>query len=174
MARVSLVEKDKAHPVVKELYEKEEQRGWPIINLFKVMGHCPYIGLNFQRLGSSILRGEKLSPKLRELAILRVGNLARSEYEFTKHTAIGLKAGVAQKQIDELASWKTSPAFNETEGAVLAYTDEVAENISVSDKTFANLKRFFDEDQIVEITTVIGYYGMVSRILVALKVELES
>ncbi len=174
MPRVSLVEKDQAHPVVKELYEKNEQQGWPVINLFKVMGHCPYIGLNFQRLGNSILRGEKLSPKLRELAVLRVGNLARSEYEFTKHTVIGLQAGVTQKQIDGLASWKTSPAFNETERAVLAYTDEVARDVSVSDRTFADLRRFLDEDQVVELTAAIGYYGMVCRILVALKVELES
>ena len=37
MPRVSLVEKDQAHPVVKELYQKNEEQGWPVINLFKVV-----------------------------------------------------------------------------------------------------------------------------------------
>ena len=59
MQRVSLVEKDQAHPKVKELYQTVESNGATLINLLKVMGHCPYIGLSFQRLGNSILRGEE-------------------------------------------------------------------------------------------------------------------
>ncbi len=173
MPRVSLVEKEKAHPVVREVYEKNEAQGWQILNLFKVMGHCPYIGLNFQRLGNSILRGEGLSPKLREFAVLRVGNLAHSEYEFTKHTLIALKAGVSQKQIDELSHWQTSSAFSDIERAILAYTDEVVCDITVKDDTFARLRGFLNEHEIVELTAAIGYYGMVCRILVALQVELE-
>ncbi|MFC1918760.1 carboxymuconolactone decarboxylase family protein [Chloroflexota bacterium] len=173
MQRVSLVEKEQAHPMVKELYQKTESRGWPLINLFKVMGHCPYIGLNFQRLGNAILRGEGLSPNLRELAILRVGNLAQSEYEFTKHTVIGLKAGVTRGQINNISKWVSSPEFSHKEQAVLAYTDEVAQNINVQDKTFVGLQGFLSEQEIVELTAVIGYYSMVCRILVALQIELE-
>lgn len=173
MQRVSLMEKEQAHPVVKELYQKNEEQGWPILNLFKVMGHCPYIGLNFQRLGNAILRGEELSPKLRELAILRVGNLTQSEYEFTKHIVLGRQAGVSQKQIDDIANWASSAEFSHDEQAVLAYTDEVAQSIKVKDETFAGLQGFLSEHEIVELTTVIGYYGMVCRILVALQVELE-
>ena len=96
MQRVSLVEKEQAHPMVKELYQKQEDSGVEILNLYKVMGHCPYIGINFQRLGNSILRGEELPAKLRELAILRVGNLTQAKYEFTQHTRIALRCGVSQ------------------------------------------------------------------------------
>jgi 4-carboxymuconolactone decarboxylase len=174
MPRVSLVEKAQAHPVVKELYEKNEASGWPVLNLFKVMGHCPYIGLNFQRLGNAILRGEALPARLREIAVLRVGVLAHSEYEFAKHVDIGQKAGVTLQQIAEISKWPASTVFNDRECAVLAYTDEVAQNVAVKDTTFATLKRFLSEDEIVELTTVIGYYGLVCRILVALQVELES
>ncbi len=174
MPRVSLVEKDQAHPKVKELYQKIESNGVKVINLFKVMGHMPYIGLNFQRLGNSILQGEELPANLRELAILRVGYLTKSEYEFTQHIPIALQAGVRQRQIDEISDWATSAEFDERERAILRYTDEVVRNIKVRDKTFARLKDFFNEHAIVELTTVIGFYCMVSRILVALQVELEA
>lgn len=173
MSRVSFVEKGWAHPMVKELYQKLEGQGLQIANLFKVMGHCPYIGLNFQRLGNSILRGEELSAKLRELAILRVGNLAQAEYEFTKHTPRALRAGVSQKQIDNLSDWTTSTEFDDQERAVLRYTDEVTLYIEVKDNTFAQLQSFLSEHAIVELTVAIGYYGMVCRILVALQIELE-
>ena len=173
MARVSLVEKDQAHPMVRETYEKNEAITGRIINLWKVMGHCPYVGLNFQRLGNSLLRGEELSAKLRELAVLRVGHLAQSEYEFKQHTAIALESGVSQRQIDEIADWGESQQFDEQERAVLAYTDEVERDIKVKDETFDKLRSFLSEHAIVELTTAIGYWGMASRILVALEVDLD-
>ena len=57
---------------------------------------------------------------------------------------------------------------------MLRYTDEVTRGIGAKDETFARLKDFLSEHSIVELTAVIGYYNMVSRILVALQVELES
>jgi 4-carboxymuconolactone decarboxylase len=173
MARVKLVEKEQADPKIEELFQKLEDQNIPVLNLFKAMGNCPRIGRNFIRLGNSILNPEFIDPKLRELAILRVGNLLKSEYEFTKHVTIGMEAGVAEDQIDELSNWASSKKFTDIERAVLQYTDEVTLNVKVSDSTFANLKKFFDDQAIVKLTAAIGYYGMVSRILVALQIELE-
>ena len=173
MARVKLVEKEQADPRIKEMFQKLDDQNIPILNLFKAVGNCPRIGHNFVRLGNAVLRPEFIDPKLRELAILRVGNLLRSEYEFTKHVTIGLDVGVTKDQIDELSNWTSSKKFTDKERAVLQYTDEVTLNVKVSDSTFANLKKFFDDQAIVKLTATIGYYGMVSRVLVALQIELE-
>lgn len=173
MARVKLVEKDQADPAIKELFQKLEDQKIPLLNLFKAMGNCPKIGRNFVRLGNVILNPEFIDPKLRELAILRVGNLLKSEYEFTKHVTIGLEAGITKDQINELSNWTASKKFTDIERAVLRYTDEVTLNVKVSDSTFANVKSFFNDQAIVKLTATIGYYGMVSRILVALQIELE-
>jgi alkylhydroperoxidase family enzyme len=173
MARVKLVEKEQADAMIKEMFQKLEDRKVPVLNLFKAVGNSPKVGRNFVRLGNSILNPELLDPKLRELAILRVGNLLRSEYEFTKHVTIGRDAGVTRDQINELSNWASSKKFSDIERAVLQYTDEVTLNVKVSDSTFANMKRFFDDPAIVKLTATIGYYGMVSRVLVALQIELE-
>lgn len=163
-----------ADPRVRELYQRIEDQGGRVINLFKVMGHCPYIGLNFQRLGNSILHGEVLAPNLRELVILRVGDLTGANYEFTKHVPRALRAGVRQDQIDAIGAWACSEYFDERECAMLRYTDAVTQDVEVKDETFASLRRFFDDHEIVELTAIIGYYCMVCRILVALQVELEE
>ena len=174
MARVSFVEKGQGHPIVEDLYQKIEARGQRIINLYKILGHCPYIGLNWQRLGNSLLTGEELPPRLREIAILRAGSLTGCEYEFTQHTRRGLSAGLTQEQINAIHDWHNSPLFDEQERVVLAYTDEVERDIKVKDETFTTLLGFLSEHAIVELTVVIGYYGMVSRFLIALDVELEK
>ncbi|MFC2006073.1 carboxymuconolactone decarboxylase family protein [Chloroflexota bacterium] len=173
MQRISLVEKDQAHPLIREMYQKREEHGLQLFNFFKVMGHCPYIGLNLMRLGNSIRRGEELAPKLRELAILRVGSLLQAEYEFRRHIPLALQAGVSQQQIDAISDWSASAEFNEQERAMLQYADEVTQGIRVKDETFTELQGFLSEHAIVELTTVISYYCMVCRILIALQVELE-
>ena len=174
MARVSFIEKGQGHPIVEDLYQKIETRGQRIINLFKILGHCPYIGLNWQRLGNSLLTGEELPPRLREVAILRVGSLTGSEYEFTQHSRRGLSVGLTREQITAIHDWHNSSLFDEQEQAVLAYTDEVERDIRVRDETFDKLTSFLSEHAVVELTIVIGYYGMVSRFLIALDVELEE
>ncbi len=174
MTRVSYVEKEQTDPKIRETFQRMEDRGQTVLNLFKVMANCPHIGLNFMRLGNSILTGEEISADIRELAILRVGVLAQSMYEVMQHTAIGLKCGVRQKQIDDLARWSSSKEFSDRERAVLQYTDEVAQSVKVKDETFSVLKQYFSDHAIVELTTTIGFYGMACRILVALQIDIEG
>ncbi len=174
MARVSIPSKDQVSDELKDVFQSMELRGGQVLNVFKVMAHCPKVGKEFLRLGNAILFRGSLTPKLRELAILRVGDLAEAIYEWTQHVPLGLAAGLTEQQIKTMRQWKDSPLFSDQERAVLQYTDEVAQNIRVSEETFEALKDFLTEEQIVELTTTIGYYGMVSRIIEALQIELEE
>jgi len=174
MARIRFVEKGQGHPIVEQLYRKIESQGDTIMNVYKILGHCPNIGLNVERLAASLRKGEVLSPPLRELAILRVGHLVKSEYELSKHITIGFQAGLRPQQIENIGFWESSPEFNEEECAVLAFTDEVERDIMVKDETFGRLRSFLSEQAIVELTIVVGYYGLIGRLLVALDVELEQ
>jgi 4-carboxymuconolactone decarboxylase len=174
MARVSLLNKEQVGPGVRELFEKIESKGYPILNLYRVMAHCPQLGRTFLRLGNMILFKGTLPPNLRELAILRVGHLHQAKYEWTQHVAIALQAGVSQEQIDALPDWGDSGSFNERERVFLRYTDEVTKEIRVKDDTFAAVRNFLNEEGVVELTLTIGYYAMVCRILEALQVELEN
>jgi alkylhydroperoxidase family enzyme len=174
MARVSLLSNEQAAPEIREMFEKIEANGFRVINLFRVMAHCSRVGRYFLRLGNSILFKGAVPPNLRELAILRVGHINQANYEWTQHVPIALRCGVKQDQIDALPDWENSGKFNEQERAILRYTDEMTKNIRVKDDTFAAVQSSLTEEGIVELTTTIGYYGMVCRILEALQVELEN
>ena len=174
MARVSIPSRDQVSDELKDYFQKIERRGGRVLNISKVMAHCPKVGRDFMRLGNAILSKGRLPAQIRELAILRVGDLAEATYEWTQHVPIGLESGLTERQIKALHQWKDSPLFNDRERAVLRYTDEVAQNIRVSEETFKAVRDFLTEEQVVELTTTIGYYGMVSRILEALEVELEE
>jgi len=174
MARVRLVEKEQASPEVKEIFQKIEDNGARILNLYKVAAHSPKVFLNLVRLGNSVIGRMELSPKLREIVILRVATLTDSKYEWAQHVPVALQVGVSQEQVDAISDWKNSPEFNDEECAVLQYTDEVTQNVKVTDHTFDRVKNLFNEQAIVELAITIGYYGMLARLLVPLQVEVDE
>ena len=174
MARVRFIQKEEADPMVREIFQAIEDSGNEVINLLKALAHSPRICRDWRRLGVTLLLKGKLSPMLRELAILRVGDLAKANYEWTQHVPIALQTGVRQEQIDALSDWVNSEEFSELERTVLQYTDEVSQSFRVSDETFSRIRDILGEQEIVELTVTIGYYGMVCRTLEALQIELEK
>jgi len=174
MSRVQAVQKGQARPEVREIYDKIEENGAKVLNLYRVLAHSPNVLRNFLRLGGSLLVRTELSPKLRELAILRVAKLTGSEYEWAQHYSIALEAGVSHEQTEVISRWSNSTNFSDKERAVLQYTDEVAQNVEVKDETFRALQQHLNEQSIVELTLSIGYWGMVARLLVPLQVDIDT
>lgn len=174
MARVKLLKTEEAAPEIREMFRKLEENGGRVLNIFRAVGNSPQVGRNFLRLGNAILFKGTVAPNLRELAILRVGDINQAKYEWTQHVRIGLRAGVRKDQIEALPHWEDSDKFNSQEQAVLRYTDELTRNIRVKDQTFAALRSFLTDEGIVELTITIGYYGLVCRLLEGLRVELET
>ena len=173
MSRVEMIQRDKALPEAKEMYDKIEQNGAKVLNLYKVLAHNPHVLRNFMRLGNSLLARTELSPKLRELAILRVARLAGSEYEWAQHYSIALEVGVSHEQTETISHWNDSTNFNDEERVVLQYTEEVAQHVKVKEETFRALQQHLTEQSIVELTLSIGYWGMVARLLMPLQVDID-
>ena len=80
--------------------------------LFKALVNSPKAARAFSGLGGYIRYGSKLDPRLRELAILQVGWLARSPYEWSHHVKLGHDFGVSDEDvralIDDTAGKPTS------------------------------------------------------------------
>ncbi len=72
------------------------------INLFQALVNSPNAARAFSGLGQFIRFGSKLDPRLRELAILQVGWLARSPYEWSHHVKLGHDFGVTDDDIRAL------------------------------------------------------------------------
>src|SRR5579862_6189008 len=95
MARVPYLEKSDLAAADQELLNRP-------ISLFKALVHSPNAARAFSGLGGFIRHTSKLDPRLRELAILQVGWLARSPYEWSHHVKIGHDFGVTDSDIQAL------------------------------------------------------------------------
>jgi AhpD family alkylhydroperoxidase len=171
MARVRYVTSADAEGDTRELLAGMEEQGNEVLNIYRALGNTQSLR-NFMRFGSGLLLRGTLDPPLRELAILRVGQITGCAYEWAHHVPIAREAGVRDDQMAALADWRSSPAFDERERAAIAYA-EAAANIKVTDETFAAAREHLSDEQMVELTLVAGFWGLVARTLEALAVDIE-
>ena len=150
----------------------EELWGRPV-NLYRALGNHPALVAAWTEFANAIRHDSRTPRSLRELMILRIGQMERSEYEWAQHLRMARKAGVREAQIAALAGWRDSPEFDAREKAALALTEAVA-RCRVPDEVCAEVKRHFDDAQYVELTLTAGFYAMVVRMLESLRVELDD
>ena len=132
-----------------------------------------YRGLG--QLGSALIQGSALPPKLRELAILRVGYISGSAYEVFQHEALARHIGISEAQIDAIrAGDGASPALGQTERDVMAFVEDIVVNVRASDATLAAVRQHLGASQLVDLIVVTGYYMTVCRLLETSGIEIEE
>lgn len=154
------------------------RRGGVLLNLDLMLLHSVPLADGWNGFMRRIRNELTVSPKLRELAICVVAVLNRADYEFHHHVSVWLEAGGTAAQAEalrSLASGDNIPAmFDDTERAVIDLAVQMTRHVEVSDATFAAVKAALqDNQQTVELVAIIAAYNMVSRFLVALKVDME-
>lgn len=145
----------------------------PPLNILRMLSHAQANFVPFLAFGSSILTEQELDGKLRELAILRVAHLTGANYEWTQHVPIALQCGASEAQVAAISDGAASPAFNDLEQKVLAFTDELTRNVRVSDATFQALAALLPSRQLVELTLAASFYGLAARVMEVFQIELE-
>lgn len=169
MARIPYA--DLAHPDVSPLVEQIVAERGSVLHLYRMLLQSPPVARGWLNHLTGIRHHTLLAGSLREMAIMRIALLNRAPYEADQHAPIALKEGMTQAQLDALNEWSTSSLFSPTERAVLAYTDAMTRDIQVPDVIFDEVKRHFEPRQLVELTTTIATYNMVSRFLEALQIH---
>lgn len=122
-----------------------------------------YLGFSFYLLTRSTL-----SPRLRELAVLRVAHLAACAYEWNEHTEIGKQAGLSE---DDIAALQRGEADDEFDRVVLTAVDELVEHTRISDPTWAALGERMDKRELMDFVFTIGGYHMLAMALNTFGVE---
>lgn len=168
MARLPYLDKSDLAPEHQDLLVRS-------INLFRLMVHSPGGARAFSALGQYIRFGSKLDPRLREMAILQVGYLTRSVYEYTHHIKIGRDFGVSDDDIRAIAAETAgkATALDALTRAVLRAAREMTQGLAASDQTFAALRNELDEERLTDLVLIIAFYNAVVRFLGTMQIDNE-
>ncbi|MCC6437365.1 MAG: carboxymuconolactone decarboxylase family protein [Acidimicrobiales bacterium] len=144
------------------------------LNIFATLAHAPNVLRRFSQLGGTLLFRTSVGDRERELVILRVGWNCRSVYEFGQHTAIGLDSGITEAEIKALTEDPTAGAWSDKDRALIALADDLCADDCVSDATWAELRKDWNDQQLVELVVCAGFYRMVSGFLNSAGVQLDD
>ena len=90
-------------------------------------------------------------------------------------SAVGRAVGVTAEQVGDLSRYRESNAFNEVEKLVVAYAEKMTLTpVEVPADMFAELRRHFDDAQIVELTAEIAWENYRARFNHALDIESQG
>jgi len=88
---------------------------------------------------------------------------------------VGSQLGVSDEKILALADYATSPLYTEAERVALEYTDAITlSDRDVGDDLFAQVRRFYDDDAVVELTEVIAWENASSKFNRALRIPSQG
>src|SRR5262249_16774452 len=136
MARLPYLDKADLLPEHQDLLARN-------LNLYRVLAHSPRAARSLNTLARYVRDGSRLDPRLRELAILQVSYLTGSGWGFSHHLRIGREVGVSDDDIRAIGAETAGrpTQFDPLAKLVLRAAREMTVDLTISDETFAGLRR---------------------------------
>src|ERR1041385_438684 len=117
------------------------------------------------------LRQSSLDVKLLDLVKLRVSQINGCAYCIDMHWKDLRAAGETEQRLYGLDAWRESPYYTNRERAALAWAEAVT-NIQegrVEDSVFAEVRKFFSDKEIADLTLAVAAINSWNRLNIALR-----
>lgn len=143
-------------------------------NIFRTLARTPRALAAFLAWGGYVMSEENsLTPRQREIVILRVGYLCRSGYEFAQHEQIGLMSGLSAQEIGRIKQGADA-GWTPLEAALIAVCDDLVARHFVTDGTWGELRAHLAETACMDAVYTAGQYVQVSMFLNTFGVQLDA
>ncbi len=171
MQRIPLVEPESLEGELAEAYKGPSGKA----TFFRLLAQAPTAYAPYRGFIQAIFAKLSLDPVDRELVVLLAMDIEKGEYEWVQHVNIGLSMGITQAQIDGIQQRAfDSAGLTEKQAALLAFAQQVVENVRVDDRTFDAVVRFYSHRELVETIFTIGNYMLLARVSEVARLPLDS
>ncbi len=163
-------------PTLAEYFAKLEQRNGYLPNSQLTMQRRPKLLKAYAQLSAAVWDPEgSVDLGLRRLVGHVASRAAGCQYCMAHTAGHALSTGVDDAKLAAVWEYRTSPLFNDAERAALdvALAGGQVPN-DVTDEMFTELRKHWDEGQIVEIVAVIALFGFLNRWNDTMATPLES
>lgn len=143
------------------------------LNIFGTLAHHPDMLRRWLVFAGHVLSKNSLSPRDRELLILRTGWNCRSRYEFGQHVVIALRCDITRDEIEQV---KVGPrgGWSDRDRLLMVAADELHRTRCLSDITWQALGRHYTDQQRLDLVATVGGYQLVAMFLNSTGVELDA
>jgi len=138
-----------------------------------VLSH-PALAKAFFTFNNHVATASSVSSRVRELLILRVSWLRRSEYEFVQHIVLGGRAGLSEADIERVQLGPDAPGWDPIDAELVRAVDELLADARIQDATWARLGAHFSTTQLMDIVFAVGCYEILAMAFKTFGAQLES
>lgn len=146
--------------------------GTPATVVMTLMRHMPLF-TNLNVLGRHIMSGSSLTPRQREILIMRVAWNTQCEYQWGQHVLMSESAGLDAGDHERIKQG-AQVGWDELESALLTAVDELLADTMIGDATWALLEHHLAAEQLIDLIFTVGHYNMVAMSLNAIGVQREA
>jgi uncharacterized peroxidase-related enzyme len=116
-------------------------------------------------------KSSPLPPPLRSMVTVRVSQINHCTFCVDVNGATLEKRGVDMEKIQDLHSWRESKLYTPAEKAALDYGEAMTYTDGrITDAMMEELRKYFDDDAIIELTALVAFQNMSSKFNAALDI----
>lgn len=162
-------------PVADALARLMGGHGGEPLALFRTLAHHDALLDRFRQVGSSLLSFGRLDAADRETVVHRTTARCGADYEWGVHAALFAPA-LGRDAAWLRATWEGTaedPAFSARDALLVRLCDELHDDATLTDATWAALRAAYADDELVELICLAGFYHLVSFACGAFAIEGE-
>ncbi|KGI69160.1 carboxymuconolactone decarboxylase family protein [Mycolicibacterium rufum] len=140
-------------------------------NILATLARHPRLMRAYLAFNAHLLVDSTLSPRVREVAVLRAVQRRASKYLWSHHVPLAERAGLTTADIEAIQG---GAPVDVVDAVVVRAVDDVDEQNTVTETTWSALREHFDEQQVLDLLFTIGCYQTLAVVVNTLGVEPES
>jgi uncharacterized peroxidase-related enzyme len=163
------------HPELEELFALYDETMSFVPNSLFTMARRPEILRAFSELITRIWRTGTVPVGLKPLIAIVASTAAGCRYCQAHETVDAKLRGVDEDKIAQIWDFERSPRYSDAERAALRFARDasVVPN-DVTPRHFAELRRYWDDGEIIEMLAVVGLFGFLNRWNDSMATDLED
>ncbi|WP_319448017.1 MULTISPECIES: carboxymuconolactone decarboxylase family protein [unclassified Mycobacterium] len=162
---------DRTRSALRPLLPAERANPRDAGNVLATMVRHPDLTQAYLTFNAYVLTKSTLSQRVREVALLRVVHRRDCEYLWSHHLPIAHRAGLTDEDIDGI---RRGEATDEVDRTVLNAVDDLVDDNTISDTTWAALSRHFTDQQRMDLVFTIGAYALLGMAVNTFGIEEEG
>ena len=160
-------------PDIQEILDASARLTGAPANINLTLARHPGLFRHFAGFTGKLLLAGKLSPRDRELLILRTAWRCGCDYEWGQHRQIAQAAGLRVDEIDRVPD-EHDATWSAADRTLFSAVDELIRDHRIATGTWQQLASRYDDQHLIELVLCVGAYTMVAGFLNSLEVEPDA
>ncbi len=149
--RISYFPIEEMDPAMQAEMERCAREGTPRPESSAIRAHVPAAFWAFANSWKDLFREGICDHAIKDLCRVYVSRSVKCEYCGNQRSVKASQSGLVEQQYDQLLNFESATIYDERQKAALAYAEAITWHLDVDDAFFERLKKYFSEQELVEL-----------------------